>query len=1160
MKKRFLLLSLLTCAALPTFGQTLVNKVWGAFCANPDTIDLVQTVLDPSGRLVMTGNTKTINQQNDALTVVRNSDGVTIWSQTYNGAASGSDYGTTVTSDASGNIYVGGATYSASTFSYDYLVLKYSSSGSLLWQASYNGPGNGYDVVAGITVDNTGNVTVTGASKGTGNFANLDYATVRFNASGVQQWVSRYNNVSMPDVPCGVVRDASGNTFVAGMSAHAFNGSDIFIVKYNSSGTQTASYRHTVATATGWDKATSVTLDASGNVYLTGCVYQSGTTSNMRTLKLNNSLALQWQATYDGEGKDDCANSLALDASGNVCVTGWTAKVAGGKDFTTIKYDATGAEQWVRRQAAPVCWMFGEARKVRTDNAGNFFVAGEMDHNGNRDFLAIKYDPSGNKEWEQYFNGTTSGCDKAFDLNLSGDAIYVTGKTASSTGDQYGTVKYEKFEPVSGAGTFQGAPYVVGEVTVRFDPSVVNQTAVNNKDLQFGIVQDFISNATIANMNAKLGTDVTKWKIAKIFYTLQTTDTISISRLGEAVRVPTFWAAFRIFPEGIADTVVVDSLNTLQADIWYAELTGIIDPMVPANDFYYASTQASLHPTTSYANAHINVEPAWDIETGQSWARVGIFDSGIDQLHDELNNGKVAGGYDFTANAALSAPYDGTGHGTGCAGIVGAYRNNSIGVAGVAGGDAVAGNPGVSLYDCRIITSSATLATLNMVNLAIVDGAKDQSIGGFGLHVMSNSWRDVGPPSQLLREAVRFAHDNDVIFCAARANDGLTTFNQVYYPACYSDQMVISIGSTSIDGNYQNAQAGSDNYASNYEFVDIGAPGTSQIIETTENQTNGYRTFNGTSAATPHVAGVAALMVSAHDVPTPNGNNLAPEDVEQIMKRTATDVTASPASPGFDDYTGAGRINAGACVEGVKPGYRIHHYSGNLNVANASIVPVMTSSNATIVNTENYNGVPVGTYTSEVYKVTHTFTINDIGPNETILGAWARPSSSFGFGASNPLGADMISILVSYSATQMVMETYTYHFYLNAANGQAVNYWLPTSFPAGTVASGTIYTYDPTFVGVEEEEVANTNALNAFPNPAGDFLNVSFTLDGSQDVTIELFDVSGRLVRDGEQQQYSAGFNQVTIGTADLAEGLYIVRMTTASAVLQRKILIKHNE
>jgi hypothetical protein len=340
--------------------------------------------------------------------------------------------------------------------------------------------------------------------------------------------------------------------------------------------------------------------------------------------------------------------------------------------------------------------------------------------------------------------------------------------------------------------------------------------------------------------------------------------------------------------------------------------------------------------------------------------------------------------------------------------------------------------------------------------------------------------------------------------------------------------------------------------------VDIAAPGTSQIIQTTQNLTNGYSSFTGTSAATPHVAGVAALMVSNYNSPSPTWTNLAPEDVENIISRTAIDIVAPPCTPGVDQYTGAGRIDAGASLGAIQPGYKIHHYSNSTNVTNSLISPTLINSNVTIVNSENYQGVPVGTYLGDVYRVTHTLTFNDITPNEQILDVWVRPSSTFGFGQGNPVVTDMYCQLVSYSSTQLVIETYVYNFQINLSNGQSVNYWLPTSFPAGTKVAATIYTYDPSAVGVIETGALSDNTLLAYPNPTNSSLTVGFNLSASGTVTLELFDATGRLVLIAERKSYGAGYHEEILDVADLAKGMYILNMKTDNEIVQNKVIVDH--
>jgi len=161
--------------------------------------------------------------------------------------------------------------------------VKYNASGVQQWVARYDGPGSSDDGATAIAVDGSGNVYVTGISYGSG--TSYDYATVKYNASGVQQWVARYDGPGSYD-----------------------------------------------------DGATAVAVDGSGNVYVTGESFGSGTFFDYATVKYNASGVQQWVARYDGPGSsDDGAAAIAVDGSGNVYVTG-TARFADGYRYTTIKY------------------------------------------------------------------------------------------------------------------------------------------------------------------------------------------------------------------------------------------------------------------------------------------------------------------------------------------------------------------------------------------------------------------------------------------------------------------------------------------------------------------------------------------------------------------------------------------------------------------------------------------------------------------------------------------------------------------------------------------------------------------------------------------------------------------------------------------------------
>src|SRR5207253_11025758 len=126
----------------------------------------------------------------DFATIKYNSSGVQQWAKRYNGPANSDDVAYAIAIDGSGNVYVTGSSLGSGT-GLDYATVKYNSAGTQLWASRYNGPANIDDVALSIAVDCARNVYVTGGSTGSG--SGFDYATVKYNSSGVQQWASRYN-------------------------------------------------------------------------------------------------------------------------------------------------------------------------------------------------------------------------------------------------------------------------------------------------------------------------------------------------------------------------------------------------------------------------------------------------------------------------------------------------------------------------------------------------------------------------------------------------------------------------------------------------------------------------------------------------------------------------------------------------------------------------------------------------------------------------------------------------------------------------------------------------------------------------------------------------------------------------------------------------------
>ena len=278
----------------------------------------------------------------------------TVWEKRYNGTGNGYDEATSLFVDAAGNIYVAGAS-TGSGSGKDFTVVKYNSDGLTQWVGRYNGPGNADDDAYLVKVDNAGNVYVSGASTGSG--SGLDYCVVKYNSAGVQQWASRYNGPgNATDEVYSLQFDNSGNVYITGYSNGGSTGDDICTIKYNSSGAQQWMVRYN-GSANNDDYGNSIAIDNAGNSYVTGAVTRTGSDLDYITVKYNASGVQIWSVFYNGPGNgEDFPSSNAIDANGNIFVTGYSYGSTSGPDYCTIKYNNSGAQQWVQRYDGPDGW------------------------------------------------------------------------------------------------------------------------------------------------------------------------------------------------------------------------------------------------------------------------------------------------------------------------------------------------------------------------------------------------------------------------------------------------------------------------------------------------------------------------------------------------------------------------------------------------------------------------------------------------------------------------------------------------------------------------------------------------------------------------------------------------------------------------------------
>jgi len=313
-----------------------------------------------------------------------------------------------------------------------------------------------------------------------------------------------------------------------------------------------------------------------------------------------------------------------------------------------------------------------------------------------------------------------------------------------------------------------------------------------------------------------------------------------------------------------ADTLVAIEALKADADVLYAEPDYLLHLDLTPNDPRYTSNEL-------YGLNKIGAPAAWNTTTGSSSVVVGVIDEGIDKVHPDLaaniwvNPGEIPGngvdddgngliddvnGYNFASN---SGTIPAENHATHVAGTIGAVGNNGVGVVGV--------NWQVRLMSLKFIggTSGATSDAIRACNYAKLMRDLWISSGGTrgaNLRVLNNSYGG-GEFTQSFFDAILSLNQSGILFVAAAGNapDNPEPNNDIvgHYPSSYDAPNVIAVAATdSSDGLSSFSHYGA-------QSVDLGAPGTG-ILSTTAG--NSYSFFNGTSMATPHVAGAAALLLA----------------------------------------------------------------------------------------------------------------------------------------------------------------------------------------------------------------------------------------------------------------------------------------------------------
>ncbi len=328
---------------------------------------------------------------------------------------------------------------------------------------------------------------------------------------------------------------------------------------------------------------------------------------------------------------------------------------------------------------------------------------------------------------------------------------------------------------------------------------------------------------------------------------------------------------------------------------------GPLDPILPRDpQFNEQWALANSGQRGGKQGADISATLAWATTTGVESVVVAVLDTGVDYAHEDLvenmwlrpetmepyqdsDLGTVNDERGYNAISSDSDPMDDNGHGTHCAGIIGAEGENNLGIAGV--------NWKVKIMPLKFMNaggSGSTKDAIEAINYVI-----ERKKAGVNVRIISASWGST-QKSRALEDVIRKANENDILFVAAAGNSTVDNDRRPHFPSSYNVPNVVSVAA--LDRNDQLAKF--SNWGA--KSVAIAAPGVEILSTWLGNQ---YREASGTSMATPVVSGVAALILAENP-------RMSVEDLRKKLMDSTDPIIALKGKT-----VTAGRINAAKALE-----------------------------------------------------------------------------------------------------------------------------------------------------------------------------------------------------------------------------------------------------
>lgn len=310
--------------------------------------------------------------------------------------------------------------------------------GDTVWTSDYTGSYNGYSLASAILVDDSGNVYVAGTEQA--NLLDFKLTMLKYNSSGNLIWSGSYDSAGMYNGAVAMALDEGKTVYATGFSGSGFASWDFITVGFSIGNGHLQGVARSPNANGSFSRPVGIAKDLDHNIYITGTSAASGGITTIKTIKYDSTFQAQWIRTWIGSGVSAEAADMKLTSDfGSIAITGTVKKANGGLDFVTLKYDTVGTLEWSKNISAPNPASAATGRSIAVTDEQIIYVAGSVFNGVDSDIIVASYDLSGNLRWTKNYKRANNTNDYPSLIVASDDG------SVGVAGTSNGTVRYTFF-------------------------------------------------------------------------------------------------------------------------------------------------------------------------------------------------------------------------------------------------------------------------------------------------------------------------------------------------------------------------------------------------------------------------------------------------------------------------------------------------------------------------------------------------------------------------------------------------------------------------------------------------------------------------------------------------------------------------------------------